>query len=43
VWHHKAMTPTVKMILVAVVSFVLGHISCAIIHHFHHHIHNVVR
>jgi hypothetical protein len=33
-WHHRAMTPTVKLILVAVVSFVLGHISCAIIHNF---------
>jgi hypothetical protein len=31
-----AMTPTIKLILVAVVSFVLGHLSCAIMHHMHH-------
>jgi type III secretory pathway component EscS len=37
------MTPTIKLILVAVVSFVLGHISCALIHHFHHHMHTMVR
>jgi hypothetical protein len=41
--HHRVMTTTVKMILVAVVSFVLGHISCALMHHFHHHMHNVAR
>ena len=41
--HHRVMTTTVKMILVAVVSFVLGHFSCALVHHFHHHMHNVAR
>jgi len=30
-----AMTPRVKNILVAVFWFVIGHISCAIMHHWH--------
>ena len=34
-----AMTQTVKMILIAVVSFVLGHLSCALMHHMHHAYH----
>jgi hypothetical protein len=35
-WHHGAMSSTVKTITVAVVSFVLGHLSCALMHHMHH-------
>ena len=35
-WHHQRMTATGKTILIAVVSFVLGHISCAIMHHLLH-------
>jgi hypothetical protein len=30
-----AMTPTLKTILTAVFWFVLGHISCAALHHLH--------
>jgi hypothetical protein len=30
------MSQTVKMILVAVVSFILGHLSCALMHHMLH-------
>jgi hypothetical protein len=29
------MTPRVKRVLEAVVWFVLGHLSCAILHHMH--------
>jgi len=42
VWHDDAMSPTVKLVLVAVVSFVLGHLSCALIHHMHH-AHHIAR
>jgi hypothetical protein len=31
-----AMSPTIKTIVIAVVSFVLGHLSCALMHHMHH-------
>jgi hypothetical protein len=30
------MNPTAKRVLMAVLWFVLGHISCAIMHHLHH-------
>jgi len=30
-----AMTPRVKNVLVAVFWFVIGHISCAVMHHWH--------
>jgi hypothetical protein len=33
------MTQTTKTILQAVVWFVLGHLSCAVMHHLHHHFH----
>ena len=29
------MTPTTKTVLQAVFWFVLGHLSCAVMHHFH--------
>ena len=29
------MTPTTKKILYAVLWFVLGHLSCAVMHHMH--------
>jgi hypothetical protein len=29
------MTPTIKKILYAVLWFVLGHLSCAVMHHMH--------
>jgi hypothetical protein len=32
------MSSTVKIIIVAVVAFVLGHLSCALMHHMHHHL-----
>jgi hypothetical protein len=30
------MNPTLKMVLWAVFWFVLGHLSCAVMHHWHH-------
>jgi hypothetical protein len=30
------MNPTTKQILLAVFWFVLGHLSCALMHHLHH-------
>ena len=30
------MNPTLKAILIAVFSFVLGHLSGAVMHHWHH-------
>jgi hypothetical protein len=30
------MNPTAKKVLWAVLWFVLGHISCAVMHHLHH-------
>jgi len=32
-----AMNPTLKAVLFAAFWFVLGHLSCAVMHHFHHH------
>jgi hypothetical protein len=34
-WHDVAMTPRLKNVLVAVFWFVIGHISCAVMHHWH--------
>jgi len=34
-WHDVPMTPRVKNVLFAVFWFVIGHISCAVIHHWH--------
>jgi hypothetical protein len=31
------MNPTLKAVLWAVLWFVLGHLSCAVMHHWHHH------
>jgi len=42
VWHDDAMSPTVKIVIVAVVSFILGHLSCALMHHMHH-AHHIAR
>ncbi len=30
------MSTTAKYVLLAVISFVLGHLSCALMHHMHH-------
>ncbi len=34
-WHDVAMTPRVKNVLFAVFWFVIGHLSCAVMHHWH--------
>jgi hypothetical protein len=31
------MSPIMKNVLYAILWFVLGHLSCAVMHHFHHH------
>jgi len=33
------MSSTVKNVVWAIVWFVLGHLSCAVVHHFHHQLH----
>jgi hypothetical protein len=33
VWHDVAMTPRLKRVLEAIFWFVLGHLSCAVMHH----------
>jgi hypothetical protein len=30
------MNPTARKVLFAVIWFVLGHLSCAVMHHLHH-------
>ena len=34
-WHDVPMTPRVKNVLFAVFWFVIGHLSCAVMHHWH--------
>ena len=34
--YPSRMSPTTKKVLLAVFWFVLGHLSCAVMHHLHH-------